>query len=54
MESTRLCSRNRLEDGGDLLHNLDFRSVYSTILGSWLELDPAPIVGGNFEGVKFL
>ena len=46
--------QNRLEDGGDLLHNLDFRSVYSTIIGSWLGLDPAPIVSGNFEGVNFL
>jgi uncharacterized protein (DUF1501 family) len=46
--------QNRLEDGGDLLHNLDFRSVYSTIMGSWMGLDPAPIVGGNFETVNFL
>ena len=46
--------QNRLEDGGDLLHNLDFRSVYSTIMEGWLGLDPAPIVGGNFEKVDFL
>ena len=46
--------RDDLEDGGDLLHNVDFRSVYSTILERWLALDPVPMVGGNFERVDFL
>ncbi len=45
---------NKLEDGGDLLHNVDFRMVYSTILDKWLALDPVPIVGGNFEQMDFL
>ena len=43
-----------LEDGGDLLHNLDFRSVYATILEKWLGLDSKPIVGGSFEQLDFL
>ena len=43
-----------LEDGGDLLHNVDFRSVYTTILEDWLGLDPKPIVGGSFEKLGFL
>ncbi len=43
-----------LEDGGDLLHNVDFRSVYSTILDQWLGLDPKPIVGGSYEQINFL
>ena len=43
-----------LEDGGDLLHNVDFRSVYSTILDKWLGLDPKPIVGGSWEQLDFL
>ncbi len=42
------------EEGGNLRFNLDFRSVYSTILERWFGLDPAPIVGGNYERVKFL
>ena len=42
------------EEGGNLKFNLDFRSVYSTILEDWFQLDPEPIVGGNFERVKFL
>ncbi|HEY8668089.1 MAG TPA: DUF1501 domain-containing protein, partial [Tepidisphaeraceae bacterium] len=34
---------------GDLNPNMDFRSVYSTILDKWLKLNPAPIVNGTFE-----
>ena len=43
-----------LEDGGDLLHTVDFRSVYSTLVEQWLGLDPMPIVGGNYEQIDFL
>ena len=43
-----------LEDGGDLLHNLDFRSVYATILEKWLHMDSKPIIGGSFEQLAFL
>jgi len=41
-------------EGGNLKPTQDFRGVYSTILENWLGLDPTPIVGGNFERVKFL
>ena len=41
------------EEGGNLAFNLDFRSVYSTILEDWFSLDAEPIVNGNFERVKF-
>ena len=41
------------EIGGNLKFNLDFRSVYSTILEDWFGLDAEPIVGGNYERVKF-
>ena len=34
-----------LDNIGDLLHNVDFRSVYSTVLGNWLEVDPLPLIG---------
>jgi uncharacterized protein (DUF1501 family) len=39
---------------GDLNPNMDFRSVYSTILDKWLGLNPAPIVNGTFEKPAFL
>jgi uncharacterized protein (DUF1501 family) len=43
-----------LEDGGDLLHTVDFRSVYATMLEKWLGMDAKPIVGGAFEQLDFL
>jgi len=43
-----------LEDGGDLLHNVDFRSVYATMLEKWIGLESRPIVRGNFELLGFL
>jgi uncharacterized protein (DUF1501 family) len=39
---------------GDLNPNMDYRSVYSTILDKWLGLNPAPIVNGTFERPAFL
>ena len=39
---------------GDLAPNYDFRGFYSTLADRWLGLDPAPIVGGNFEQMSFL
>ena len=39
---------------GDLNPNMDFRSIYSTILDKWLHLNPAPIVNGTFEQPAFL
>jgi uncharacterized protein (DUF1501 family) len=42
------------EEGGNLKYNLDFRSVYATILEDWLGLNPTPIIGGSFEKVRFL
>jgi uncharacterized protein (DUF1501 family) len=39
---------------GDLNPNMDFRSIYSTILDKWLGLNPAPIVNGTFEQPAFL
>ena len=39
---------------GDVVPNMDFRGIYSTILEDWLELDANPIIGGTFEKPKFL
>lgn len=45
---------SKQEEGGNLKFNLDFRSIYSTIVEDWFGMNPVPIVGGNFERVKFL
>jgi uncharacterized protein (DUF1501 family) len=42
------------EEGGNLKHNLDFRSVYAGILEDWLGMNPTPIIGGQFDPVRFL
>ena len=39
---------------GDLVPNLDFRGLYSTVLEDWFGLDAKPIVKGAFEKPRFL
>jgi uncharacterized protein (DUF1501 family) len=39
---------------GDLIHTVDFRAVYSTVLRGWFDVDPRPILGGSYEDVGFL
>ena len=39
---------------GDVVPNVDFRGVYSTILEDWLGLDAKPIVEGTFEKLPYL
>ncbi|WP_089936353.1 DUF1501 domain-containing protein [Candidatus Entotheonella palauensis] len=39
---------------GDLNPNLDFRSVYTTLLEDWMKLDAKPIVNGQFEKPAFI
>lgn len=45
---------NSLDNNGDMLHNVDFRSVYSTVLESWLGVDPADILGARYENLGFV
>ncbi len=39
---------------GDLTYTTDFRAAYATILDRWLDLDPDPIVHGQFEQLEFI
>ena len=39
---------------GDLVPNMDFRGLYTTVLEDWFGLDAKPIVKGNFEAPRFL
>ncbi|MEI6082867.1 MAG: DUF1501 domain-containing protein [Verrucomicrobiota bacterium] len=41
-------------DRGDLKFNTDFRSVYATVLENWLGAKSAPILGQQFEKLKFV
>ena len=35
-------------NNGDLIYNVDFRSVYATILERWLRAPSAQVLGRNF------
>ena len=41
-------------DQGDLIYEIDFRQVYSTLLKNWLETNDAGIINQNFEVLPFV
>ncbi len=41
-------------DQGDLKFNVDFRQVYATLLGRWLEADASAVIGGHFDPLTFV
>ena len=41
-------------DAGDLKHQVDFRSVYATLLDQWLGCDSKTVLGGTFDHVKLV
>lgn len=41
-------------DQGDLVHQLDFRSVYATLLNKWLEVPSEKILNGSFPVLDFI
>ncbi len=43
-----------LDADGNLIHTIDFRQVYATILDRWLGADSQQILGGTYSAVPFL
>lgn len=41
-------------DNGDLIYDIDFRSVYATILERWLEADAPSVIGKGFAPLALL
>ncbi|WNR43543.1 DUF1501 domain-containing protein [Paenibacillus roseipurpureus] len=41
-------------NNGDLKYEVDFRSVYSTIVESWLHGDVSAVLGKSYENLKFI
>lgn len=41
-------------DQGDLRYQVDFREVYATILGKWLNADAGQVLDGEFRGLGLL
>ena len=46
-------SLTKLHDG-DIIHSVDFRSVYATVLSKWLKAPVEPILKGNFLVLPFV
>jgi uncharacterized protein (DUF1501 family) len=43
-----------LDANGDIIHTVDFRSVYATILDKWLQVDDAVILNKSFSKLDFI
>ena len=41
-------------DNGNLRYTVDFRSVYATLLESWLEVSPEQILGSRFDRLDLI
>jgi len=41
-------------DQGDLVHSVDFRQVYATLLVKWLQADASEILNGNYPLLNFI
>lgn len=41
-------------DKGDLKYEVDFRSIYSTLIEDWLKGDAKSVLGGSFEKIAFV
>ncbi|OCT10669.1 transcriptional initiation protein Tat [Paenibacillus pectinilyticus] len=41
-------------DNGDLKYEVDFRSVYHTVIDSWLKGDATTVLGKSYENLKFI
>lgn len=41
-------------DQGDLIHDIDFRSVYATVLNKWLGGNSAAVLNGQFKTLDFI
>ena len=42
-------SLTNLDTSGNLIHTVDYRSVYATVLDTWLEADADTVLGTEYE-----
>ena len=43
-----------LDSNGDLIHSVDFRSIYATVLDTWLQVDDEAILNKSFNKLNFI
>ena len=41
-------------DRGDLVHTVDFRSVYASVVEGWMKADSEKVLGGKFDAAGVL
>ena len=46
--------KTTLDKNGDLIHTVDFRSIYASILDKWLEVDDVSILNKTFRKLDFI
>lgn len=49
-----LASLNDLDDNGDIKFEIDFRSIYATVLNKWLNVDERLVLNGSFDSLNFI
>ena len=49
-----LASLNDLDSNGDIKFEIDFRTIYATVLGKWLEVDDSKILNASFNQLNFI
>ncbi|VAW02143.1 Protein of unknown function (DUF1501) [hydrothermal vent metagenome] len=47
-------SLTKLDPDGNLIHTVDFRSTFATVLDDWLGVDHSAVLEGSFETLPFL
>ena len=45
---------NHLDNNGDINFDVDFRSIYATILNKWLHADDETILNKSFSSLNFI
>ena len=43
-----------LDPNGDLIHSVDFRSIYATVLDTWLQVDDEAILNKSYNKLNFI
>lgn len=49
-----MASLNDLDNNGDLKFEIDFRTIYATVLNKWLDVSDADVLGKSFDRLDFV
>ncbi|MCL5127034.1 DUF1501 domain-containing protein [Algibacter sp. L4_22] len=49
-----MASLSNLDDNGDLKFEIDFRTIYATVLNKWLDVNDEKILGKSFNQLEFI